>query len=66
MFQLRVDGMTCDHCVRAVTEAVQTVSPEAKVAVDLGRGLVTIAGAEAGLSPAAYRTAIEAEGYTVQ
>jgi len=33
-----VVGMTCGHCVRAVTEAVQHVDPTATVQVDLIAG----------------------------
>ncbi len=31
MIELRVDGMTCGHCVSAVTGAVKSVDPEANV-----------------------------------
>ncbi len=33
-----VTGMTCGHCVRAVTEAVRQVDPAATVQVDLKAG----------------------------
>ena len=33
--RLHVSGMSCGHCVRAVTEAVRGVAPLAKVEVDL-------------------------------
>lgn len=33
-----VAGMTCGHCVRAVTEAIQQVDPAATVQVDLKAG----------------------------
>ena len=32
LLELNVTGMTCGHCVRAVTQAVRTVDPEAQVA----------------------------------
>ncbi|HWL79495.1 MAG TPA: cation transporter [Roseomonas sp.] len=32
---LNVQGMTCGHCVRAVTEAIHAEDPKAEVAVDL-------------------------------
>ena len=44
MLELNVTGMTCDHCVRAVTQAVKTVDPEAKVQVDLGAKRVSVEG----------------------
>ena len=37
-----VQGMSCGHGVRAVTEAVQTVDPVAQVTVDLGSGHVDV------------------------
>lgn len=37
-----VKGMTCQHCVRAVTQAVQDQDPAAKVEVDLQTGQVTV------------------------
>ena len=34
----QVNGMTCEHCVRAVTNAVQSVAGTADVRVDLKSG----------------------------
>jgi len=42
MIELRVEGMTCGHCVSAVTRAVKAVDPEANVQVDLGTGKVRV------------------------
>lgn len=44
MIELSVQGMTCGHCVSAVTRAVKTVDPEADVQVDLGTGRVRVEG----------------------
>ena len=35
MIELKLPSMSCGHCVRAVTEAVQQADPAAKVVVDL-------------------------------
>jgi len=35
MLRLSVEGMSCGHCVGAVTRAVQAVDPGAEVRVDL-------------------------------
>lgn len=60
---LSVQKMTCNHCVRAVTEAVQSAAPGAKVEVNLAEGTVRVDGApEAG----AVVQAIETEGYAVR
>jgi len=44
MIELRVEGMTCGHCVSTVTRAVKAVDPEANVQVDLGSGRVSVDG----------------------
>ena len=44
MIELSVQGMTCGHCVSAVTRAVKTVDPEADIQVDLGTGRVRVEG----------------------
>ncbi|WP_375262681.1 heavy-metal-associated domain-containing protein [Palleronia sp.] len=36
-----VEGMTCGHCERAVTRAVHSVDPAAKVTVDRSAGRAT-------------------------
>lgn len=44
MIELRVEGMTCGHCVSAVTRAVKAVDPAANVEVDLDAGRVRVEG----------------------
>ena len=60
---LEVRKMTCNHCVRAVTAAVQGVQPAAKVDVDLGQGTVRI---EGDVDADAAAAAIREEGYEVR
>lgn len=60
MLVLNVHGMTCGHCVRAVTEAVQEAAPGAEVAVDLAAGTVAISGPA---DPARVAAAIGEAGY---
>jgi copper chaperone len=38
----QVQGMSCGHCVGAVTQAVKTVDPQAEVKVDLASGKVEV------------------------
>ena len=45
MLEFQVQGMSCGHCVKAVTQAVQSVQPEARVEIDLEAGRVRIDGA---------------------
>ena len=42
MIQFNIPQMSCGHCVRAVTEAVQEVDPQAKVDVDLASKKVSV------------------------
>ena len=60
--ELKVAGMTCGHCARAVTEAIRAKDPAAKVEVLLDRGLVR---AETALPASAVAAAVEEEGYKV-
>ncbi|MFO2463387.1 cation transporter [Pseudomonas sp. 15FMM2] len=55
-----VEGMTCGHCVRAVTQAVQSQDPAASVRVDLAAKEV---GVESRLSPQEVINLITEEGY---
>ncbi len=58
-----VQGMSCGHCVRAVTQAVQKLDGQARVEVDLARGRVTV---DTGAAREAVAQAIESEGYRVR
>ena len=58
-----VQGMSCAHCVDAITREVGAVAGVANVAVDLDRGLVGVNGH--GLDDAALRAAIDEAGYVV-
>ena len=42
MIEFEVPALSCGHCARAVTEAVQEVDPGAQVAVDLERKKVSV------------------------
>lgn len=58
-----VQGMTCGHCERAVTQAVQAADPGATVTIDRASGRVDVANASA--PRATLAAAIAEEGYTV-
>ena len=58
----QVQGMSCSHCVGAVTQAVKSVDPQAEVKIDLASGKVDVQSDE---DRAAIAKAIEEEGYTV-
>ncbi|WP_313519597.1 cation transporter [Pseudomonas sp.] len=58
----KVQGMTCGHCVRAVTGALQGVDPQARVEVDLAAKEVRV---ESQAEAQALIEAIREEGYEV-
>jgi copper chaperone len=57
-----VQGMTCGHCEKAVTQAVQSVDPQAKVTIDRPAGKVEVQTTE---PREAIARAIAEEGYQV-
>jgi len=59
-----VTGMTCGHCVAAVTGEVGEVAGVRDVSVDLDTGQVTVS-ADGDLDDAAVREAVEEAGYEV-
>jgi copper chaperone len=59
-----VEGMTCGHCVRSVTQALQSQDPAASVKVDLAAKEV---GVESNLlSDAQVISLITEEGYSAR
>lgn len=60
-----VTGMTCEHCVRSVTEEVGAIDGVTEVSVDLPTGAVTVRSADT-VDEAAVRAAVEEAGYQVQ
>jgi copper ion binding protein len=57
-----VSGMTCGHCVNAVTSEVSQLEGVTDVQVDLDTGAVTVT-SEAPLDAAAVAAAVEEAGY---
>ena len=60
----RVTGMTCDHCVRAVTTELVLVPGVRSVDVDLGEGAVTVT-SDSPLDLQAVREAVDEAGYSL-
>jgi copper chaperone len=58
-----VEGMSCGHCVNAITGEVTKLVGIADVAVDLRRKTVTVTGES--VDDTAIREAIDEAGYTV-
>ena len=58
-----VQGMTCGHCERSVTEALKAVDPAAEVKIDRAAGKVEVQSEQ---PREALAHAIAEEGYAVQ
>jgi copper chaperone len=63
--QLGVEGMSCQHCVKAVKDSVAALPGVDSVDVSLERKLVTVSYDSAKVGRPAMKAAIENEGYTV-
>ena len=61
--ELKVEGMTCNNCVRHVREALESVSGVEKVEVSLDTGRATVHG---NASIAKLIEAVSEEGYSAQ
>lgn len=60
--ELAVDGMSCEHCAKSVSQALQTVNGVTSAEVDLEAGRATVQ-AEDNLEPARLIAAIGEAGY---
>ncbi|MFP3605654.1 heavy-metal-associated domain-containing protein [Paraburkholderia caledonica] len=61
--EFQVEGMSCQHCVAAVTNAIREHDEAAQVQVDLAAGRVAV---ESTQSVDALKAAIDEAGYTVK
>jgi copper chaperone len=62
---LRVDGMSCEHCVKAITKAVGALDGVSEVNVNLDAKSVTITHDAAKTSLDKIKFEIEEQGYEV-
>lgn len=60
---LKVEGMSCGHCVTSIEGAMKELGAKGKV--DLNHDTVTVEYDEAKVSLEAVKEAIEEQGYTV-
>ena len=59
----KVGGMSCQHCVDAVTKAVSGAVPDTEIKVDLSGGTVTVGKDVEAEGETAVRDAIETAGF---
>ncbi len=62
MYVLTVEGMSCQNCVRHVTEAIQSQDEKARVEVKLAEKTVHI---ESAAPLEKIRRAVEGDGYRI-
>ncbi|WP_150958413.1 heavy-metal-associated domain-containing protein [Microbacterium testaceum] len=62
---LRVEGMTCEHCVRAVTDELNALDGVRVVDIDLRVGDASLVRIEGTADDAALIAAIDEAGYTL-
>ncbi|MGM0930569.1 MAG: heavy-metal-associated domain-containing protein [Actinomycetota bacterium] len=64
---ISIDGMTCSHCVDAVTEELKALAGVQEVRIHLNKGGISTAtvSSEAQLDPAQIGEAVAEAGYTV-
>jgi len=63
---LRIEGMTCEHCVRAVTKALETTEGVSRARVDLQDGRAVVEYDETRTNPRELEAAVMDEGYTAE
>ena len=59
-----VVGMTCGHCIAAVTQEVSKLERVTEVQVDLATGAVTVH-SDGPIDPIAFAAAVDEAGYDV-
>ncbi len=64
MARVKIEGMTCQHCVAAVTRSLGRIPGIQNVKVDLGRGEASFENTR-GASGEAIRQAVEEAGFKV-
>ena len=63
---LKVTGMTCGHCVRAVTDAIGALQGVQSTDVQLQTGQAIVVYDQAKVSPRDMVSAVMDEGYTAE
>ena len=61
--EFEIEGMSCDHCVKAVKQAIERVAGVTLVSVEVGKAVVT---SDAPIRLDDVATAVAEEGYRVK
>ena len=63
MYELQVEGMSCNHCISSVTRSIKTIDETATVEIDLATSKVRV---ESQADLDAVSAAITDAGYSVK
>lgn len=63
---LRVTGMTCGHCVLAVTRALEGVAGVRQAKVELASGRAVVEYDDGSVTPGALAAVVAEEGYAAE
>jgi copper chaperone len=63
---LKISGMTCQHCVRAVTHALESQEGVSRAEVDLQAGRAEVEYDADRVTPRSLASAVMDEGYTAE
>jgi copper chaperone len=63
---LKIEGMSCGHCVRAVTDALKRTAGVQRADVNLEQGRAVVEFDAAQTSPRALANAVMDEGYVAE
>ena len=63
---LKIEGMTCGHCVKSVTDALQRVDGVSSAEVDLSAGRAVVEHDEERADSSVLVAAVADEGYTAE
>ncbi len=63
---IKVEGMSCEHCVKSVTGALEALQGVKSVNVSLENKTATVEYDEAAVTVEALKEAIEDQGYDVE
>ncbi|HEX6307379.1 MAG TPA: copper ion binding protein [Longimicrobiales bacterium] len=66
MTTLKVSGMSCQHCVRSVTQALESQEGVKRAEVDLQAGRARVEYDESRVTPAQLANAVADEGYEAE
>ncbi len=62
MYEFKVEGMTCGHCIQTITKTLNKLDQSAKVVADLASQTIKV---ESVQDPKSLAAEIEDAGYTV-